>query len=73
MLYGHKSNRLTALKTLALRLNFRPPIWRYIGKHPPQNGETLETDNTVGNALIFKESRNDQNFNGDIRVYGGQL
>lgn len=44
-----------------------------MGKHPSQNDETLETDNVVGNALMFEASRNDQNFNGDIKVYGGQL
>lgn len=64
---------MTALKTLALRFKFRPPIWRHIGKHPSQNGESLEADNAVGNALIFMASCNDYNSNGDIRVYGGQL
>ena len=65
---------MTALKTLALRFKIRPPVWRHTGKHPSQNGESLETDNAVGNALMkIKESCNDYNFSGDIKMYGGQL
>lgn len=29
-------------------------MWRHIGKQSAQNGETLEVDNSVGKAYIYK-------------------
>lgn len=69
-----ESNRLTALKTLSLRFTIRPPMWQHVGKHPSQNGESLETDNAVGNAnTIIFESPNEHSVFGDKYTYGGIL
>ena len=49
-------------------------MWRHIGKHPSQNGESLETDNAVGNANItIFESPNEHSMFGDKCTYGGIL